>query len=40
MTTGPSGRWRRAPGLSWTFYRSRAGVRDVSHRHPVIMGYA
>ncbi|MFE2009447.1 hypothetical protein [Streptomyces sp. NPDC059491] len=30
----------RAPGLSWTFYRSRAGVRDVSHQHPVIMGYA
>lgn len=29
----------RAPGLSWTFYRSRAGARDVSHQHPVIMGF-
>ncbi|MGW8359758.1 hypothetical protein ACWGK1_04190 [Streptomyces wedmorensis] len=29
----------RAPGLSWTFYRSRAGARDVSHQNPVIMGF-
>ncbi|MEW1697296.1 hypothetical protein ACIQCR_21690 [Streptomyces sp. NPDC093249] len=29
----------RAPGLSWTFYRSREGARDVSHQHPVIMGF-
>ncbi|MFB7607711.1 hypothetical protein [Streptomyces gardneri] len=29
----------RAPGLSWTFYRSRAGARDVAHQHPVIMGF-
>ncbi|MFB6839190.1 hypothetical protein [Streptomyces sp. NPDC056361] len=29
----------RAPGLSWTFYRSRMGARDVSHQQPVIMGF-
>ncbi|MFF8838096.1 hypothetical protein [Streptomyces sp. NPDC015130] len=29
----------RAPGLSWSFYRSRAGSRDVAHQHPVIMGF-
>ncbi|MEU5218550.1 hypothetical protein AB0G79_20455 [Streptomyces sp. NPDC020807] len=29
----------RAPGLSWTFYSSRKGSRDVSHQHAVIMGF-
>ncbi|MFB7517181.1 hypothetical protein [Streptomyces sp. NPDC056144] len=29
----------RAPGLSWAFYRSPKGARDVAHQHPVIMGF-